>query len=130
MFKLSVIAFITVIIYYFNTYRIYSYTIDDDIMKHHPLLNEPTPSDDNGLSMMIVEYYKDLNTFIMPTQKIIPLEVFYDHDHLSFSKTVYECVDYYDTHHIEIMKNTKHMKIIVINSNEKSYCIMNTDLIV
>lgn len=139
MFKVSFIVCIAIIIYYVNSYKSYHIMIDDE-MNHQPKMIYETknefkridyiPSDDNQLNLLVTEYYKDLNTYVMPIEKIIPLEVFYDHDGLSLSKSIYECVEYYHIHNPEIMKNTKHMKIIIINSNERSYCIMNTDLII
>ncbi len=131
MFRFSLIAFLVLISYYFNLYQSFLFTENDDIVNHGTkMIEDVIPSDDDHLSIMVTEYYKDLNTYIMPTEKILPLEVFHDHDGSSFSKTLYECVEYYNHHSTEIMKNTKHMKIIIINTNHKSYCIMNTDLII
>jgi len=135
MFKFSAIALLIFISYYFNRYQSFIFTVDDDITNHFPkMIEEPyepnIPSDDDHLSLTVTEYYKDLNTYIIPTEKILPLQVFYDHDVTSFSKPLYECVEHYHFHNNEIMKNTKHLKIIVINTNEKSYCIMNTDLLI
>lgn len=145
MLKLSLIAFLALITYYFNLYQSIilfekstPFTVSvDDIVRHTPNMidyNPDFPSDDlpsnDHISIMVTEYYRDLNTYIMPTEKIFPLEVFHDHDGVSFSKTLYECIEYYNDHNPEIMKNTKHMKIIVVNTNQKSYCIMNTDLII
>ncbi len=140
MFRFSFIAFLVLISYYFNLYqsfilfektKTFNASIDDII---HPIpnmidYNPDFPSNDH-LSIMVTEYFKDLNTYIMPTEKIFPLEVFHDHDGVSFSKTLYECIEYYENHNTEIMKNTKHMKIIIIHAHDKSYCIMNTDLII
>lgn len=138
MFRFTIIAFLVFISYYINLYHSFIFTINDDITPK--LMIEQTdyivpsehivPSDDNRLNIMITEYYKDLNTYIMPTEKILPLEVFHDNDGVSFSKTLYECVEYYNNYNQEIMRNTKHMKIIIINIDKKSYCIMNTDLII
>lgn len=137
MSNISLIFILSIIIYYINSYEIFRYTITDEIIDVQSIApsissrsNAPTILNDYELSMIITEYYNDLNTYFIPTNQIIPVEVYYDEDGLSFSKTIYECVDYYYTHHTEIMKNTKHMKIIIINVNEKSYCLMNTDLIV
>ncbi len=134
MIKISL--FVILVVYYFNLYQSFS-LFDNSIDDTTPTMSNPklidynpdVPSDDH-LSIMVTEYYKDLNTYIMPTEKIYPLEVFHDHDGASFSKTLYECIEYYDIHNQEIMKNTKHMKIIIVNTNHKSYCIMNTDLII
>jgi hypothetical protein len=144
MLNISIIAFLAITIYYFNFYRSYSYVINDDIIHHTTLDVDHTTldvdhttldvdhvlSDDSQMNILVTDYYKDLNTYVMPTERIIPLQVFYDHDGLSFTKSIYECIDYYNNHNEEIMKNTKHIKIIIINTNEKSYCIMNTDLII
>lgn len=136
MFRFTIIVFLALISYYFNLYHSFIFTVnDDDVVKHLPnMISDQSEnlilSDDTRLNIMITEYYKDLNTYIMPTEKILPLEVFHDNDGSSFSKTLYECVEYYDKHNQEIMKNTKHMKIIIINTDKKSYCIMNTDLII
>lgn len=133
MFKFFIASIISIIGLNYCHHQTHSYKLDDEAnyLRANTVKSiDYIPSDDNELSFMVTEYYKDLNTFIMPTEKIIPLEVFYDHDGLSFSKTIYECIEYYDEHNSEIMKNIKHVKIIIMNVNEKSYCIMNTDLII
>ncbi len=128
MLKYCIILFVLMGVYYNNTV---SYTIETSKYMTEDENYKLTPNEieleKNDLNIIVTDYYNELNSIILTSEKIIPIEVFYDNDGLSFSKTIYECLDYYNENNHEIMK-IKHVKIIVINSFKKSYCIMSTEL--
>lgn len=119
--KFLITSFIVLFVYYS---QINSYVIDDDVMIHQPKMITSTS---NQISITVTDVYRDLDTIIMPTEKYVPVEVHYDNDGLSYSKSIYECIEKYDS--TEIMKNIKHYKLIIISTDDKSFCILNTELL-
>lgn len=129
MYKLTIFISLISIYYYFKSN---AYIIEDHTPNlrtthlHKPYIPVLTSTHDikmpPTISIYVTDWYSGLEPMMLPPEKIIPVQVFYDYDGLSYSKSVYECIEYYKNDLSKI--NGILYKVFIFNMNEHAYCMI------